>query len=195
MSGKISKLVQIRTACFTCKKCDLHKGDSRVASPHVFGRGNVNARIMVVGQNPGYNETIQKKPFIGDAGKRFDKFLEEIGLTRRDVYITNTIKCYTPGNRGPESAEVEACKGFLRQELATIKPKIVVALGNYALQYFTGHAGMSRHHGKVERSEEFDVDVLPMYHPSPLNMNKPNIVALTRRDFRVLKDYLDKESV
>lgn len=191
MSKKVNALKQIKTACFSCTKCPLHKGDDKVDSPHVFGRGNVNAQMMVVGQNPGYNETVKKKPFIGAAGKRFDKFLQEIELTRRDIYISNTVKCYTPNNRGPTSEEVGACKDFLKQELETVQPKIVVALGNYALQYFTGHTGMSRCHGQIEYSEEFSVDVFPLYHPSPLNMNKPEIVELTRKDFQKLKKYLE----
>lgn len=190
MSERVERLKQVKTACFQCTKCKLHKGDQRVSSPHVFGRGNVNAKIMVVGQNPGYNETVQKKPFIGAAGKNFDKFLGEIGLTRNDIYITNTVKCYTPDNRGPESDEVQACKDFLKYELETIKPQIVVVLGNYALEYFTGHGGMSKCHGRIEHSTEFDVDVFPMYHPSPLNMNKAEIVKLARQDFEKLKVYL-----
>ena len=190
MSERIETLRQVKTACFQCTKCKLCKGDQRVTRPHVFGRGNVNAKIIVVGQNPGYNETVQGKPFIGAAGKNFDRFLAEIGLTRQDIYITNTVKCYTPDNRGPESDEVQACKEILKKELEAIKPQVVVALGNYALDYFTGHGRMSKCHGQVEHSAEFDVDVFPMYHPSPLNMNKANIVKEAREDFAKLKQYL-----
>lgn len=190
--GKIERLVELRNECFSCTKCSLHKGDTKVSSPHVFGRGNVNATIMVVGQNPGYNETVQKKPFIGAAGKNFDKFLQEIGLERKQVYVSNTVKCYTSNNRAPQFHETAACKDFLKREVECVKPKVIVALGNYALKYFTGSMGMSRMHGKLVRSKEFDVDVFPMYHPSPMNMNKQAIVDLTKKDFQKLREHLEK---
>jgi len=149
---------------------------------------------MVVGQNPGYYETVEKRPFIGKAGKNFDQFLSTVlGLERKYIYITNTVKCYTPNNRGPIDEEINACKTFLKQEFEVIKPKIVLALGNYAVQYFTGHGGMTRCHGQVEYSKEFGVQVFPMYHPSPLNMNKAQIWELTKRDFEKLKRILEKE--
>lgn len=194
MNPKIVQLRSLKAECLACKSCPLYRGDGRVASPHVFGRGNVKAKLMVVGQNPGYYETVEKKPFIGKAGKNFDAFLSEVlGLERKYIYITNTVKCYTPNNRGPTDEEVQTCKRFLKQELEIIKPRIILALGNYALQYFTGHGGMTRCHGKIEHSKEFDVDVFPMYHPSPLNMNKAEIRELTRKDFETLKQILEKE--
>ena len=192
MNVKIEKIIELRDECYSCTKCPLHKGDQRVKSPHVFGRGNINATIMVVGQNPGYNETVKKKPFIGPAGINFDRFLKEIGLERRQVYITNTVKCYTTGNRAPQPHEVSSCKSILKREVELIKPKVIVALGNYALRYFTGKMGMSQVHGQLIRSEEFDVDVFPMYHPSPMNMNKSKIVNLTKIDFSKLKEHLEK---
>lgn len=193
MGLKVNTLKQLKAECFSCTQCSLCKGDERVNSPHVFGRGNVNAKIMVVGQNPGYNETIQKQPFVGAAGKNFDQFLVDVlGLTRREIYITNTVKCYSPNNRPPLPEEMDACKTFLKREIETVQPKLIVALGNYALQYFTGHAGMTRYHGRIERSEEFSIDVFPMYHPSPLNMNKPEKRKETEEDFRILKAHLEK---
>jgi DNA polymerase len=188
MNEKIKRLAKLKQQCFSCKKCLIACGDARVSSPHVFGCGNVSARIVVVGQNPGYNETIIKKPFVGDAGKNFDQFLQSIlGIERKYIYITNTIKCYTPGNRPPTDQEIAACKDFLKQEIEIIQPQIVITLGNYALQYFTKHGGITKRHGEVERSEEFSVDIFPMYHPSPLNMNKPVTRAEAEEDFRKLK--------
>jgi len=193
MNDKITRLVALKRQCFGCTKCPISRGDSRVCSPHVFGYGNINTRIVVVGQNPGYNETILKRPFVGDAGKNFDQFLERhLGFERKYIYITNTIKCYTPGNRPPTDIEVEACKDFLKQEIQIIQPRVIVALGNYALQYFTKHGGMTRFHGQIEHSEEFDVDVFPMYHPSPLNMNKVSVRQMAEEDFKRLKQTLDK---
>lgn len=195
MNKKTEQLVALKKQCFNCKKCPIAQGDARVKSPHVFGCGNINAKIVVVGQNPGYNETIIKKPFVGDAGKNFDQFLQNIlGIDRDHIYITNTIKCYTPDNRAPTEEEVEACKDFLKQEIQIIQPKIIVVLGNYALKYFTKHGGITKSHGKLERSEEFEVDVFPMYHPSPLNMNKAEIRRQAEEDFMKLKQFLKEGS-
>ncbi len=193
MNPKIIQLQALKQECLRCKDCALCEGDNRVQEPHVFGWGNVRAKIMVVGQNPGYDETVQGRPFVGISGKTFDELLSNtLGIERKHIYITNTVKCYTPKNRGPYPEEMALCKHFLKREIEIIKPKIVLALGNYALQYFTKHGGISKCHGQLERSKEFDVDVFPVYHPSPLNMNKPSIRRATEEDFRTLKQILEK---
>lgn len=192
MNPKIIALRTLKEECLNCEACRLCEGDSRVRHPHVFGWGNVKAKIMVAGQNPGYDETVQGRPFVGRAGKNFDEFLSTIlGIDRRHIYITNTVKCYTPGNRGPYPEEIALCKHFLKREIEIVRPLIVLALGNYALQYFTRHGGMSKCHGKLEYSEEFNVNVFPLYHPSPLNMNKAEIHQQTKDDFRALKQILE----
>ena len=189
--SKIDQLKEVKAECFACTKCPLHKGDKKVSSPHVFGRGNVNAKVMVVGQNPGFNETVQKKPFIGAAGKNFDAFLAEIGMSRKDFYITNTVKCYSPGNRAPKSNEIAACKSILQREIEIVKPKLILVLGNYALQYFIKETGITSKHGMVIKSLEFDIPVFVMYHPSPMNMNKSAIKQEARADFERLKAHLE----
>lgn len=192
MNAKIAALKALKQECLGCEACSLCEGDQRVQKPHVFGWGNIKAKIMVVGQNPGYDETIQGKPFVGVSGKRFDQFLADIlGIERKHVYITNTVKCYTPKNRGPHPEEMALCKHFLKREIGIIQPKIILALGNYALQYFCKHGGMSKCHGQLEHSEEFGVDVFPVYHPSPLNMNKVSVREQTEEDFRKLKRLLE----
>jgi DNA polymerase len=184
MNSKIEALKQLKQQCMNCTQCPIYGGDGRVSNPKVFGVGNVNTTVVVVGQGPGYYETVERKPFVGAAGRNFDKLLTEFGLVRKLLYITNTIKCYCPGNRGPYPDEVANCKPFLQQELAIIQPQLIIALGNYALQYFTGHRGISKCHGQVEYSEEFGVDVIPVYHPSPLNMNKEAKRQAARKDFK-----------
>lgn len=193
MNPKIAQLKVLKEECLSCEACQLCEGDNRVQKPHVFGWGNARAKIMVVGQNPGYDETVQGRPFVGVSGRTFDQMLADVlGIERKHVYITNTVKCYTPKNRGPHPEEMALCKHFLKREIDIIKPKIVLALGNYALQYFTKHGGISKCHGKLERSKEFGVDVFPVYHPSPMNMNKPILRQQTEDDFRTLKRILEK---
>jgi DNA polymerase len=192
MNPKISALKVLKQECLSCEACQLCEGDERVQKPHVFGWGNVRAKLMVVGQNPGYDETVRGRPFVGIAGKNFDEFLSSVlGIERKHIYITNTVKCYTPRNRGPYPEEMALCKHFLKKEIEIIKPKIILALGNYALQYFTKHGGISKCHGQLEYSKEFEINVFPMYHPSPLNMNKLSIRQITENDFRTLKRILE----
>ncbi len=193
MSEKIALLKELKAECMSCTTCRLHKGDSKVQKPHVFGSGNVRAKIMVVGQNPGFNETQKGKPFIGAAGKNFDKFLADIlELDRDHIYITNTVKCYSPKNRAPYWDETDACRHFLRREIEAIQPKVILALGNYAAQYFLKKTGMKDLHGKKVWSEEFNVYVVPLYHPSPMNMNKPVLKQATTDDFIKLKKMLEE---
>ena len=114
-----------------CTRCKLHTlGRKQV----VFGVGNADADLMFVGEAPGADEDEQGEPFVGRAGQLLTKIIEAIGLKREDVYIANIIKCRPPGNRNPEPDEVEQCEPFLFQQVAAIKPKVIVALGKFAAQ-------------------------------------------------------------
>jgi uracil-DNA glycosylase len=114
-----------------CARCKLHTlGRKQV----VFGVGNPNADLMFVGEAPGADEDAQGEPFVGRAGQLLTKIIEAIGLKREDVYIANVIKCRPPGNRNPESDEVEQCQPFLFRQIDAIKPKVIVALGKFAAQ-------------------------------------------------------------
>jgi DNA polymerase len=114
-----------------CTRCKLHTlGRKQV----VFGVGNPGADLMFVGEAPGADEDLQGEPFVGRAGQLLTKIIEAIGLRRDQVYIANIIKCRPPGNRNPEPDEVEQCEPFLFQQVAAIKPKVIVALGKFAAQ-------------------------------------------------------------
>ena len=114
-----------------CTRCKLHTlGRKQV----VFGVGNPDADLMFVGEAPGADEDQQGEPFVGRAGQLLTKIIEAIGLSREQVYIANIIKCRPPGNRNPEPDEVEQCEPFLFQQVAAIKPKVIVALGKFAAQ-------------------------------------------------------------
>ncbi len=114
-----------------CTRCKLHAlGRKQV----VFGVGNSDADLMFVGEAPGADEDLQGEPFVGRAGQLLTKIIEAIGLRRDQVYIANIIKCRPPGNRNPEPDEVEQCEPFLFQQVAAIKPKVIVALGKFAAQ-------------------------------------------------------------
>jgi DNA polymerase len=150
-----------------CNRCKLHTlGRTQV----VFGVGNPEADLMFVGEAPGADEDIQGEPFVGRAGQLLTKIIEAIGLRRDDVYIANVIKCRPPGNRNPEPDEVAQCEPFLFQQVDTIKPKVIVALGKFAAQCLLRTTDpITRIRGK-----EFtyrDAILIPTYHPAYLLRN------------------------
>ena len=114
-----------------CPRCKLSQSRTTV----VFGSGNPSATLICIGEAPGADEDAQGKPFVGRAGQLLTKMLQSVGLDRdRDCYIANIVKCRPPGNRNPESDEIAACEPFLRAQLATIQPKVILALGSFAAQ-------------------------------------------------------------
>lgn len=135
-SSKLDLIRKLKSECYNCQKCVLYKNIIASYSPYVFGSGNVSAKIMLVGQNPGYNEMIQKKPFIGAAGKKLDICISEAGLSREDLYITNAVKCYTEKNAAPADDSVRSCRYYLEQEISIIQPKVIVILGGSSWRLF-----------------------------------------------------------
>ena len=126
----MSDLWGLRDQVVQCADCELRKGAKRV----VFGEGNPQARILMVGEGPGQNEDNTGKPFVGRAGQLLDSVLQTVGLSRNDVFITNIVKCRPPGNRLPSPVEVAACLPHLQAQIRIIRPKIIVLLGALASQ-------------------------------------------------------------
>ena len=124
-------LDEIREQIADCKKCPLWETRTNI----VFGGPNPTARIMIVGEAPGKNEDLSGQPFVGVSGKKLDALLEEVGLSRQDVFISNVVKCRPPSNRNPKVAEVEECSPYLRDQIRAIKPDVIVCLGNFATQF------------------------------------------------------------
>lgn len=121
---------ELREECLCCQKCALAETRTNV----VFGDGNPSAEVMLIGEGPGENEDLQGIPFVGRGGKLLDDMLEMIDLDRTKVYIANMVKCRPPQNRDPLEIEQEACIGYLRNQVAIMKPKIIVCLGRIAAQ-------------------------------------------------------------
>jgi uracil-DNA glycosylase len=151
-----------------CQRCHLHKGRNFL----VFGAGNAEADIVLVGEGPGEDENRRGEPFVGPAGQLLDGFLRRQGLAREDIYITNIVKCRPPNNREPDSDEVAACLPLLHVQLRIIRPKVIVALGRVAgerLARITGPVGMLRnstltYYGPAASGLECPLVVT--YHPS-----------------------------
>jgi len=156
-------LPALRAHIGDCTRCKLHRlGRKQV----VFGVGNPNARLMFVGEGPGADEDEQGEPFVGKAGQLLTKIIEAIGLKRSDVYIANVIKCRPPNNRNPEPDEVATCQPFLFAQLDLIKPKVVVALGNFAAHALLGSdAPISRLRGRVQEFRG-GAKLIPTFHPA-----------------------------
>lgn len=149
--------------CRGCRECALCQTRKNV----VFGVGNPQAEILLVGEGPGANEDEQGIPFVGRAGQFLDDMLAIIGLDRTKVYIANIVKCRPPGNRDPLNVEQDACIGYLRRQMALIRPKILVCLGRIAaMRLINDKFRITREHGVW-----YDIDgirMMAMYHPSAL---------------------------
>jgi DNA polymerase len=163
----------IRRDLGSCQRCKLHKGRKNI----VFGVGNSRAKLVLVGEGPGYEEDIQGVPFVGQAGQLLTRILRAIQLDREDVYICNIIKCRPPGNRNPEPDEIAACIPFLRRQLKAIKPALICALGTFAAQtLLETNTPISRLRGRFYSYE--GVRLIPTYHPAFLLRNpakKPDV--------------------
>jgi DNA polymerase len=151
----------------------------------VFGAGNADADLMFVGEAPGANEDRQGLPFVGQAGKLLDQLLGEIGLSRREVFVTNTLKCRPPGNRDPHPGEIENCQAYLMRQLELVQPKVVCTLGNFATKLLRADpAGITRIHGRdeVRVIGRRAVRVFPIYHPAAA-LYTPRMLDVLREDF------------
>ena len=155
-------LQAIRDDIGDCTRCKLHtQGRKQV----VFGVGNPNADLMFVGEAPGADEDVQGIPFVGRAGQLLTKIIEAIDLKREDVYIANVIKCRPPGNRNPDPDEVETCEPFLFQQIDTVSPKVIVALGTFAARaLLRTQDPISRLRGRVY--EFRGAKLIPTFHPA-----------------------------
>ena len=176
-----------------CRQCVLGKTRTKF----VFGTGNPQADIMIIGEAPGKDEDEQGKPFVGRAGKLLTKIIESIDLKREDVYIANICKCRPPGNRAPYSEEVAACLPFLLRQIEIIKPAFILALGATAVGSLTGTKPiMAQARGKL--TDFHGVPMLITYHPAALLYN-PNLKRAVWDDMKLLKklylEYLDKKNV
>ena len=166
-----SNLTEVREAARHCTACHLHKR----ATQTVFGEGPSDAVIMLVGEQPGDYEDVAGKPFVGPAGKIMDQALEEAGIDRKEVYVTNAVKHFKWEPRGkrrihqkPNSREIAACRPWLEAELQIVKPKLVVAMGATAAQTIFGPTfRVTRERGKV-LSSKLAPRVLATVHPSSL---------------------------
>lgn len=156
----------IRKAVEACQGCPLYK----TRTNPVFGDGDENAKLVFVGEAPGQDEDLQGKPFVGRAGQKLTQIIEAMGLSRKEVYITNVLKSRPPGNRNPLPDEIRACEPFLINQLKLIKPKIICALGTFAAQtLLRTDQRISLLRGRFHTYQ--GIKLMPTYHPAFLLRN------------------------
>jgi len=145
---------------------NLPLGD--IGEPTVPGDGSSEAKIVFIGEAPGHNESIERKPFVGRSGQFFIKTLAAVGYPRQDVYITNIVKVRPPENRDPLPEEIRAYKPYLDQEIEVIQPKLIITLGRFSMAKFLPLVKISQVHGRLHKVHwgTKNIFVLPMYHPA-----------------------------
>ncbi|MBI1663252.1 MAG: uracil-DNA glycosylase [Nitrosopumilus sp.] len=175
----MNRLETVRQKVIECTKCDLCK--TRTNS--VPGKGNFQSDVIFVGEAPGRNEDKNGEPFVGVAGKKLSTALEDAGISRDDVYITNVVKCRPPNNRVPNTNERETCQEYLKKEISIIKPKIICVLGNTAFNSVLGGSEITKFRGKIVRKDNqlYFLTIHPaatIYNQELISTLKKDIVKL-----------------
>jgi DNA polymerase len=178
-------LAEIADEIKVCTRCELH----RTRTKSVPGEGPADARIMLIGEAPGWNEDQQGRPFVGAAGKFLEELLAKAGMSRGDVFITNVVKSRPPGNRDPLPDEIAACAPFLERQIEVIDPEVIVTLGRFSMaRWFPGER-ISRIHGQPKQVGRRLI--VPMYHPAAA-LHQQSLRATIEEDFGRLPGILAK---
>lgn len=178
---------ELRENCLNCRRCGLCETRTNV----VVGVGNPRSKVMFIGEGPGENEDLQGEPFVGRGGQLLDKMLAAVNLDRKtNVYIANIVKCRPPKNRDPLPEEQEACIGWLRNQVALIRPKIIVCLGRIAaMRIIKPDIKITRAHGQF--FEKNGTLMMATLHPAALLRN-PNQKPAAFEDFLKLREKIDE---
>lgn len=156
----------------------------------VFGVGDPDARLMLVGEAPGKNEDLQGEPFVGAAGQLLDELLGGIGIAREEVYIANVLKCRPPANRDPRDDEIDSCKGYLRSQIRMINPDVVVTLGNFATKLLVPtEVGITRMRGS-RIDWWLGATLIPTFHPAAALRGRPQVKTDMEEDFAAVAEVL-----
>jgi len=170
-------LKEIAAEVSTCSRCDLCKGRTKA----VPGEGSAHAKLLFIGEGPGFHEDRQGRPFVGPSGQFLEELLKSIGLKRSDVFITNVVKCRPPENRDPLPVEINACNDYLERQIAALKPLVIVTLGRISMSKFFGGEKISVIHGRPRKKDGYIC--IPMFHPAAALRTESYKIAL-REDFK-----------
>ncbi len=178
-----NSLDEVADTVSTCTKCDLCQSRTNA----VPGIGNKESKVLFVGEAPGRSEDLRGRPFVGRAGQILTEALEKAGVSRRDVYITNTVKCRPPKNRNPNKTERESCKDYLDAELRILKPHVICILGNVALKSLLGDDKITSKRGNIIQKD--DMLYFPTIHPAAVLYN-PQLAHTLEQDIKKLFDII-----
>jgi len=170
-------LKEVAAEVSTCAMCDLCKNRTRA----VPGEGNPQAKILFIGEGPGFHEDKQGRPFVGPSGQLLQELLKSINLKREDVFITNVVKCRPPDNRDPLPSEIDACNDYLDRQIAAIQPLVIVTLGRHSMAKFFSGEKISAIHGRPRKKDGYIC--IPMFHPAAALRTESYKIAL-REDFK-----------
>ena len=170
-----------------CQQCVLSKTRNKV----VFGKGNENSDILIIGEAPGKEEDLTAEPFVGRAGKLLTEILLSIKLSRDDVYITNTVKCRPPENRNPSSDEIESCASYLDKQISLISPKVIILLGKVAAERILNSSEpMVSLRKKIHYYKDTKIPTVVFYHPAYL-LRSPGEKRKVWEDILFMKDNIN----
>lgn len=176
----------LKKEALDCERCHLRQQCKQV----VIGEGSLENKIMFIGEGPGADEDRLGRPFVGRAGQLLDKMLAAVGIERKDVYISNIVKCRPPGNRQPTFSEADTCSPILISEIKIIDPKVIVPLGSVALKYLLDKdASITRQRGKWKNRGKYYF--LPTFHPAYLLRNN-NMKKNAWHDFKMIRKAVDR---
>ena len=179
------QMEQLKNSCANCKDCKLFTNRTNI----VFGVGDVNAKLMFIGEGPGADEDRTGMPFVGKAGKLMNMAFQAVGIDREKVYIANIVKCRPPGNRNPEPDEAKACMKYLKKQIEIIQPKIIVLLGSVALKNILAEEyGITSSRGKW--IEKDGIMFLPTFHPAALLRDETKKIFFIKDLKEVLKNII-----
>lgn len=178
--SKIKQLLELENECSSCKKCPLRAETKQV----VFGEGNFDTPIMLVGEAPGAEEDKAGRPFVGKAGQLLDRILDACHTSKSEVYITNVVKCRPPQNRTPINNEINCCLPYLKKQIEIIDPKIIVCLGNTAARALINPNFMITRDREIAKKVNGRL-VIPTFHPAAL-LRDPQKKILAWEDFKLV---------
>jgi len=195
--------IGLRSVEEDCRKADLPLKE--MATNLVFGKGNLEADIMFIGEAAGKNEDELGLPFVGAAGKNLDKLLDKVGLSLDDVYVANILKYRPPENRDPLPEEIKAHTPWLLKQIEEIKPKIVCSLGNYATKFFLAGGnvddmkkmpGITSVHGKIRDVEinGMKIRLIPLFHPAAIIYNR-KLIDDWEKDLEIVKNEINRKKL
>jgi uracil-DNA glycosylase family 4 len=189
VKNKVAALFALREEIGDCRRCRLSEKRTNI----VFGEGDPDARLMFIGEGPGREEDLQSRPFVGDAGVLLTRLIDKMGLSRKDVYIANIVKCRPPLNRDPEPDEIEKCRSFIERQIEIIQPDVIMSLGRIAASVLIGDPKIriTAIRGKLFHYKK--IPLIPTFHPAYLIRN-PKDKWLTWSDARKVLEMLGKNS-